>query len=94
MSALVVMDAQRRIALVVGRSGKRCQVLRLASGTLRLEKLDDAQLWREFREFSYPLPAAVARFQQHGALHGMTKAARTALDQLAEAPEQQRLALG
>lgn len=90
----VLMDRQRHIA-IVAKKGKTCAYLvQVKSGTLKLAKYTARELVDEWSDADYPFERAVARLLELGGQHGITDAARNALDELVKAgrePKQHKL---
>ncbi|MDZ4201469.1 MAG: hypothetical protein U1C96_04890 [Gallionella sp.] len=78
----VLMDRQRHIA-VIAKRGRMCvHLVRVKSGMLRLTKLSDRELVEEWTDADYPFERAVERLLELGRQHGITDAARDALERL------------
>ena len=78
------MDRQRHIAIVAKKGRTSAQLVRVKSGTLKLSKLTARELVEEWSDADYPLERAVAKLLDLGQQHGITDAARLALEQLAK----------
>lgn len=90
----VLMDRQRHIAIVAKRGRTCAHLVRVQSGVLKLSKLTARQLVEEWSDADYPFERAVAKLQELGRQHGITDAARLALEQLSKSgrePTQHRL---
>ena len=79
----VLMDRQRHIAIVAKRSRTCAHLVRVKSGVLKLTKLTARELVEEWSDADYPFDRAVARLLDLGKQHGITDAARLALEELA-----------
>src|SRR5487761_2011079 len=90
----VLMDRQRHIA-IVAKKGRTCaHLVRVKSGVLKLTKLTAKELVEEWSDADYPFERAVAKLLELGKQHGITDAARLALEELGRTgrePTQQRL---
>ena len=78
----VLMDRQRHIAIVVKRGRTSAQLVRVKSGILKLSKLTAKELVEEWSDADYPFERAVSRLLDLGKQHGITDAARIALEKL------------
>ncbi len=79
----VLMDRQRHIA-IVAKKGRTCaHLVCVKSGTLKLTKLSAKELVEEWSDVDYPFEDAVTKLQELGKQHGITDAARLALEELA-----------
>jgi hypothetical protein len=79
----VLMDRQRHIA-IVAKKGRSCaHLVRVKSGMLTLTRLTAGELVEEWSDADYPFEHAVARLLDLGRQHGITDAARLALEELA-----------
>ncbi len=90
----VLMDRQRHIAIVAKRGRSSAHLVRVKSGTLKLTKLTAKELVDEWLDADYPFDHAVAKLLELGRQHGITDAARLALEELARSgrePVQNRL---
>lgn len=79
----VLMDRQRHIAIVAKRGRSSAHLVRVKSGTLKLTKLTAKELVDEWLDADYPFDQAVAKLLELGKQHGITDAARFALEELA-----------
>lgn len=78
----VLMDRQRHIA-IVAKKGRTCaHLVRVKSGVLKLTKLSARELVEEWSDADYPFDRAVVRLLDLGKQHGITDAARNALEEL------------
>jgi hypothetical protein len=76
------MDRQRHIA-IVAKKGRTCaQLVRVKSGMLKLSKLSAKELVEEWSDADYPFERAVSKLLDLGKQHGITDAARQALEKL------------
>ena len=81
----VLMDRQRHIA-IVAKKGRTCaHLVRVKSGVLTLTRLSARELVEEWSDADYPFDHAVAKLLDLGKQHGITDAARLALEELARA---------
>ena len=80
----VLMDRQRHIAIVAKRGRSSAQLVQVKSGILKLTKLSARQLVDEWFDADYPFDQAVAKLLDLGKQHGITEAARVALEGLAK----------
>jgi hypothetical protein len=90
----VLMDRQRHIAIVAKKGRSDVHLVRVKSGVLKLTKLSAKELVEEWSDADYPFDRAVAKLQELGRQHGITDAARIALERLVKSgcePTQQRL---
>ncbi len=78
----VLMDRQRHIAIVAKRGRTTAHLVRVNSGTLKLTKLSARELVEDWTDADYPFEAAVAKLLDLGRQHGITEAARLALETL------------
>ena len=86
----VLMDRQRHIA-IVAKKGRTCaHLVQVKSGVLRLAKYTAAELVEQWSDADYPFDRAVAKLIELGRQHGITDAAREALDELARAGREPR----
>jgi hypothetical protein len=90
----VLMDRQRHIAIVVKKGRTSAHLVRVKSGMLKLSKLTAGELVEEWSDADYPFERAVAKLLELGKQHGITDAARLALEKLVKTgrePMQHRL---
>ena len=88
------MDRQRHIAIVAKRGTTSAHLVRVKSGTLKLTKLTAKELVEEWSDAEYPFERAVVKLLDLGKQHGITDAARIALENLLKTgrePTQQSL---
>lgn len=93
-SGQVLMDRHRHIA-IVAKKGKTCaHLVQVKSGVLKLSKYTARELVDEWSDADYPSDLALANLLELGKLHGITDAARNALEELVRAgrePKQHKL---
>ena len=90
----VLMDRQRHIAIVAKKGRTSAYLVRVKSGMLKLTKLPARELVEDWSDADYPFERAVARLLELGKQHGITDAARLALEKLVRTgrePMQHRL---
>jgi len=90
----VLMDRQRHIAIVAKKGRTSAYLVRVKSGMLKLTKLPARELVEDWSDADYPFERAVARLLELGKQHGITDAARLALEKLVKTgrePTQHRL---
>jgi hypothetical protein len=90
----VLMDRQRHIAIVAKRGRTCAHLVRVKSGVLKLTKLTAKELVEEWSDADYPFERAVTKLLDLGKQHGITDAARLALEELVRKgrePTQRRL---
>ena len=74
----VIIDHNRRTAIIVGRGRKYTSIVPMEEGELVIRKLSQEQLdARGFRPLDYPVKRAVRKFMKHNG--GVSKVARDAL---------------
>lgn len=78
----VLMDRNRHIAIVAKKGRDYAHLVQVKSGKLGLARYTAEQLYGRWLEAEYPFERAVSRLIEHGKQHGMTDAARRALDDL------------
>jgi len=78
----VLVDRQRHIAIVAKKGRASAHLVRVKSGTLKLTKITAGELIEEWSDAEYPFDRAVAKLLELGKQHGITDAARRALDEL------------
>jgi hypothetical protein len=90
----VLMDRQRHIA-IVAKKGRTCaHLVQVKSGMLKLAKYPAGKLIEQWSDADYPFDRAVAKLLELGKQHGITDAARDALEELVKAgrePKQHKL---
>ncbi len=78
----VLMNRQRHIA-IVAKKGRTCaHLVHVKSGVLKLTKHAARELVEEWTDAEYPFERAVAKLLELGKEHGITDAARLALEEL------------
>jgi len=90
----VLMDRQRHIAIVAKKGRTSAYLVRVKSGMLKLSKLTARELVEEWSDADYPFERAVTKLLELGKQHGITDAARLALEKLVRTgrePTQHRL---
>lgn len=90
----VLMDRQRHIAIVAKKGRSFAHLVRVKSGVLKLTKLTARELVEDWSDADYPFERAVTKLLDLGKQHGITDAARLALEKLAKTgrePMQHRL---
>jgi hypothetical protein len=78
----VLMDRQRHIAIVAKKGRIFAHLVHVKSGVLKLSKHTAAEIIAEWSEADYPFDRAVAKLLELGKQHGITDAARNALEKL------------
>jgi hypothetical protein len=79
----VLMDRQRHIAIVAKKGRTSAHLVRVKSGLLKLTKHSAKELVEQWSDADYPFERAVAKLLDLGKQHGITDAARFALEKLA-----------
>jgi hypothetical protein len=90
----VLMDRQRHIAIVAKRGKNSAHLVHVRSGVLRLTRHTAGEIIDSWSEADYPFDRALAKLLELGRQHGITEAARNALEELVRAgkePQQQNL---
>lgn len=90
----VLMDRQRHIAIVAKKGGSGAHLVRVKSGQLRMTRHSAQEIVEEWTDADYPFELAVAKLLELGRQHGITDAARLALEELSRSgrePTQSRL---
>jgi hypothetical protein len=72
----------RHIAIVAKKGRTSAHLVRVKSGVLKLSKLTARELVEEWSDAEYPFERAVAKLLDLGKQHGITDAARLALENL------------
>jgi hypothetical protein len=86
----VLMDRQRRIA-IVAKKGRTCaHLVRVKSGVLKVTKLTDEELVDGWSESDCPFDRALGYLLELGRHYGMTDTARSALASLARTGREPR----
>jgi hypothetical protein len=90
----VLMDRQRHIAIVAKKGKSSAHLVHVRSGMLKMTRHTAGEIVEEWSEADYPFDRAVAKLLELGKQHGITDAARDALEELVRAgrePKQQEL---
>ena len=90
----VLMDRQRHIAIVAKKSKTSAHLVHVRSGVLKMTRHTAVEIVEPWSEADYPFDRAVAKLLELGKQHGITDAARDALEELVRAgrePKQQEL---
>ena len=90
----VLMDRQRHIAIVAKKGKTSAHLVHLRSGVLKMTRHTAGEIVEAWSEAGYPFDRAVAKLLELGKQHGITDAARDALEELVRAgrePRQQEL---
>ncbi|MCG6933945.1 MAG: hypothetical protein LJE57_09915 [Gallionella sp.] len=90
----VLMDRQRHIAIVAKKGKNSAHLVHVRSGVLRLTRHTAGEIVESWSEADYPFDRALAKLLDLGRQHGITDAARNALEDLVRAgkePQQQNL---
>jgi hypothetical protein len=86
----VLMDRQRHIAIVVKRGKTSAHLVHVRSGILKMTRHTAGEIVGAWSEADYPFERAVARLLELGRQHGITDAARDALEGLVRAGREPR----
>lgn len=86
----VLMDRQRHIAIVAKCGRSNAYLVRVQSGTLKLTKHTAKDIVSDWFDADYPFELAVARLLDLGRQHGITDAARKALEALRKSGREPR----
>lgn len=86
----VLMDRQRHIAIVAKRGKASAHLVHVKSGVLKLTRHTAGEIIAEWSDADYPFDRAVARLLELGKQHGITDAARDALEELVRAGREPR----
>lgn len=78
----VLMDRQRHIAIVAKCGRTNAYLIRVKSGTLKMTKHTARDIVSDWFDADYPFELAVAKLLDLGRQHGITDAARKALEML------------
>ncbi|MBU0622464.1 MAG: hypothetical protein KJ795_11510 [Gammaproteobacteria bacterium] len=78
----VLMDRQRHIAIVAKRGRDCAHLVRVKSGVLRLTRHSAGELVEDWSDADYPFERALSKLLELGKQHGITDAARAALEKL------------
>lgn len=90
----VLMDRQRHIAIVAKKGRGGAHLVRVKSGQLRMTRHSAREIVEEWTDADYPFERAVEKLLELGRQHGITEAARLALEDLSRSgcePTQHRL---
>ena len=90
----VLMDRQRHIAIVAKKGKNSAHLVHVRSGVLKMTRHSAGEIVESWSEADYPFDRAVAKLLELGRQHGITDAARNALEELVRAgrePQQQEL---
>ena len=90
----VLMDRQRHIAIVAKKGKTYAHLVQVKSGLLKLTRYTAGELIEEWSDADYPFDRALAKLLELGKQHGITDAARAALEKLVRAgkePKQHKL---
>lgn len=90
----VLMDRQRHIAIVAKKGKNSAHLVHVRSGVLRLTRHSAGEIVESWSVADYPFDRAVAKLLELGRQHGITDAARDALEELVRAgrePQQHEL---
>jgi hypothetical protein len=90
----VLMNRQRHIA-IVAKKGRTCaHLVQVKAGVLKLSKYTARELVDEWSDADYPFDRAVSSLLELGKQHGITDAAKIALEELTRTgrePKQHKL---
>ena len=78
----VLMDRQRHIAIVAKKGKTGAHLVHVKSGMLKMTRHTAGQIVEAWTEADYPFDRAVAKLLELGRQHGITDAARNALEEL------------
>ncbi|OGS93370.1 MAG: hypothetical protein A2061_10565 [Gallionellales bacterium GWA2_59_43] len=90
----VLIDRQHHIAIVAKHGQSSAHLVRVKSGVLRMTRHSAKEIVEEWSDADYPFDLAVSKLLELGRQHGITDAARLALEELSwagRAPTQHRL---
>jgi hypothetical protein len=90
----VLVNRRRHIAIVAKKGRTFVHLAQVNSGVLKLTRYTASELVEEWFDADYPFDRALARLVEQGRRHGITDAARNALDKLIDAgrrPKQHKL---
>lgn len=90
----VLMDRQRHIAIVAKKGKSSAHLVHVRSGVLKLTRHSAREIVETWSEADYPFDRALAKLLELGRQHGITDAARNALEDLVRAgqePHQHKL---
>ncbi|PTN12318.1 hypothetical protein [Nitrosomonas aestuarii] len=81
MQPTVVMNHHRQTAIIVAKSGKKLQIIKLGKGRLTVASLSAAEIEKQGYKVSHYSPDQAARsYLEHGA--GVSKRARKHLEEI------------
>jgi len=86
----VLMDRQRHIAIVVKKGKTSAHLVHVRSGILKMTRHTAGEIIESWSDADYPFDLAVARLIELGKQHGITDAARNALEELVRAGREPR----
>ncbi len=86
----VLMDRQRHIAIVAKKGKTSAHLVHVRSGVLKLTRHTAGEIIEAWSDTDYPFDLAVARLLELGKQHGITDAARNALEELVRAGREPR----
>lgn len=78
----VLQDRHRHVAIVVKKGKNYAHLVRVRSGTLRLEKCAAKEIVADWQDTRYPFSEALTRLMDIGRRQGMTEGAKVALEGL------------
>jgi hypothetical protein len=90
----VLMDRQRHIAIVAKRGKTFAYLVHVKSGVLKMTRHTAAEIIADWSDADYPFDRAAAKLLELGRQHGITDAARNALEKLIQEgrePKQHKL---
>ena len=86
----VLMDRQRHIAIVAKKGRNSAHLVQVKSGQLKLARYTACELVEQWSEADYPFERAVDKLLELGKQHGITDAARNAMEDLLKAGREPR----
>ncbi|MGA8863547.1 MAG: hypothetical protein WBM09_01195 [Gallionella sp.] len=86
----VLMDRQRHIAIVAKKGKTGAHLVHVRSGMLKLTRHTTGEIVEAWTEADYPFDRALAKLLELGRQHGITDAARDALEELVRAGREPR----
>lgn len=86
----VLMDRQRHIAIVAKKGKNGAHLVHVRSGVLKMTRHTAGEIIEKWSDADYPFDRAVARLLELGKQHGITDAARNALEELVRAGREPR----
>jgi len=90
----VLMDRQRHVAIVAKKGKNSAHLVHVRSGVLKMTRHTAREIVETWSEADYPFDRALAKLLELGRQHGITDAARNALEDLVRAgqePHQHKL---